>query len=134
MTRTYERQTITYDRTLIDVALADGIAKAFETAKGTFYVLKTDQGTFKVTQDQILDADYEPEFDPDAAYERFLETRYSDEHRAEEAVERANGALDYYEAKAAAEGISVGEYTDGEYESFGPDSAAEAALLAKFGL
>lgn len=156
MTRSYARDEVRYDRTAIDVALAEGLAKAFETAKGTFYVLKTDHGSFKITPDQIVDA-YEPEedyFDPDAAYERYLETRYHDVIAYEEDLERQAGAIDFQEAwnRADADNAAEAELADGEptvdevdklareaaqndspEETLAAIRRAEDALLAKFG-
>ncbi|QAY06370.1 hypothetical protein SEA_FRAYBELL_153 [Mycobacterium phage FrayBell] len=61
MALTYARDNIRYSRTAIDQAVAEGFAKAFETAKGIFYVLKTDQGSFKVTPDMIDEDGMSPE-------------------------------------------------------------------------
>jgi len=132
MTRTYERQIIKYSRSAIDQLEAEGRAVYFPGLPGYVLDKKIPVRNHQILEDEAPFVNHSE--DPDAAYERFLETRYADEHRAEEAVERANGALDHYEAAAAAAGVSVGEYTDGEYGSFGPDSAEEDALLAKFGL
>ncbi|AEJ94847.1 hypothetical protein PBI_ARCHERS7_147 [Mycobacterium phage ArcherS7] len=115
MALTYARDNIRYSRTAIDQAVAEGFAKAFETAKGIFYVLKTDQGSFKVTPDMIDEDGMSPEeqaeeedfhrqaYLAEQGYERFLETRYADAIAEEDRWERLNGARDYWEDKGEAE-------------------------------
>ncbi|AON96908.1 hypothetical protein BI081_gp199 [Mycobacterium phage Tonenili] len=114
MALTYARDNIRYSRTAIDQAVAEGFAKVFETAKGTFYVLKTDQGSFKVTPEMIDEDGLSPEeqaeeeafhqvYLAEQGYERYLETRYADAIAEEERQERLNGARDYWEEKGEAE-------------------------------
>lgn len=126
MTRTYERQTIRYPRSTIDQLEAEGRAVYFPGLPG--YVLDK---KVPVRNHQILEDEAPADLDLSMGV-------YDNDWKIElgriEAEDRHRNELVEYERKAAAEGISVGEYTDGEYESFGPDSAAEAALLAKFGL
>lgn len=110
MVRIYDRQTLSWDQALLDLAVESGDATYFE--KADVYVVKTATGSFAVRRHQVVDSGPQPEVivddhedgpDPDEAYERHLETRYHDEIAAEEAQERANGALDYWEAKTQAE-------------------------------
>lgn len=112
MTRTYARNEARYDRKLIDMMVADGFATAFETAKGTIYVLKTDHGSVKVTADQIFDV--APEDQPII----LVEGEVFDDNAAEAALAEAetrDSAIQEYKKLAADAGMSVAEYTDGEY-------------------
>jgi hypothetical protein len=58
MSRTYNRDTIRWDQTLLDMLVAENMATAYETALGTIYVVKQPEGgSVKVTPEQIISAD-----------------------------------------------------------------------------
>lgn len=124
----YARELLTFDQYYLDFEVEAGRAKVFPTAKGDIYVLKlADGGSIKVTQDMIDDGN---------AAEAAL--------AAQDALEAANlyppFAVDtVYSVPAAdaatiaaadAEGISVGEYTDGEYRDPRPSRKAQLEARA----
>lgn len=126
MTRTYSRNEATYDRKLIDMMVEAGMAKSFPNG---IFVVKTDDRSFAVRPHQIYEI----------AAEAMPVIVIEDDNAAEADLADQDAAMDelaVYEAKAAALGISVEEYTDGEYTSrvCAHDRSAEDALFAKFGV
>ena len=125
----YARERLTFDQYYLDYEVECGRAKVFPTTKGDIYVLKlADGGSIKVTQDMIDDGN---------AAEAAL--------AAQDALEAANlyppfpevetvysipAALATLIAAADAEGVSVGEYTDGEYRDPRPSRKAQIETRA----
>jgi len=121
-----------YYRTHLDNLVKAEQAKVFHTRKGTFYVVKLPEGgSIAIRPEQVLDDTRDPELN----YEREVEE------------------VETITARAKELGMSVEEYTDGEYylddlgvpvrhsegeESWEATEAAiireENALLGKFGV
>ena len=109
----YARELLTFDQYYLDFEVEAGRAKVFSTAKGDIYVLKlADGGSIKVTQDMIDDGN---------AAEAAL--------AAQDALDVPAASWDTIEA-ADAMGISVGEYTDGEYRDPRPSRKAQLEARA----
>ncbi len=113
----YARERLIFDQYYLDHEVESGRAKVFSTAKGDIYVLKlADGGSIKVTQDMIDDGN---------AAEAALAAQ--DWAEAQESAPAAS--WDTIEA-ADAMGISVGEYTDGEYRDPRPSRKAQLEARA----
>jgi len=123
----YAREHLTFNQSYLDHEAEVGWAKVFPTTKGDIYVLKYPDGTsIKVTPEMIVDDVAIIEAAQDALeaanlYPPFpeVETVYS--------VPAAPATLI---AAADAEGISVGEYTDGEYRDPRPSRKAQIETRA----
>jgi hypothetical protein len=123
----YAREHLTFNQSYLDHEVEAGHAKFFPTTKGDIYVLKYADGTsIKVTPEMIVDDVAIIEAAQDALeaanlYPPFpeVETVYS--------VPAAPATLI---AAADAEGISVGEYTDGEYRDPRPSRKAQIETRA----
>jgi hypothetical protein len=133
MTTKYAREEISYDIDMLDILVAQGMAKMFVTTKGPIYVVKQiDGSSVKVTGEQIVRAysdqlmAWEQEqidaanmlpigIDEDNAAEAMLAD--AEAFLRDRDVELAPVASPEMEAAAARQGVSISEYTDGEYVS-----------------
>jgi hypothetical protein len=116
-----------YDRSVVDLFVAEGVATAFPLKDGTVnYVVKLDGRTFAIKAHQIDET-------PVANFTILVDGVEFDDNAAEAALaDEDNQMTDQqrYEAEADALGISVGELTDGEYEDSRPSYAGRSAIFA----
>lgn len=98
MTRTYAREEIRWDISSLQALAALEPPQATYFEKADRWVVKQDGKSFAVRPEQIDDAQYDDYdgFDPDAAYERYLENGgpHAEAIAAEDAIEREREAND----------------------------------------
>lgn len=113
----YAREHLTFSQDEIDAYVAAGVAKLFTTNIGPMYVVKRPEGgSIKVTPEMIVD-------------DNAAEAALAEQDRLE-ALDYEVPAASWDTIEAAdAMGISVGEYTDGEYRDPRPSRTARLAAL-----
>lgn len=138
-TAVYPRNELTWDQDVLDALVETGQAKFFPTVKGPTYVVKTAEGSFAVRPEQVVKG-LSNVIDNIPAVEDLEVLRAVIAGPAP--IVGEDHPYDYLLARAEAEGISLGEATDGEYY-LGEDGHVhsveedllnrEVSLLAKFG-
>ncbi|ACH62059.1 hypothetical protein MYRNA_51 [Mycobacterium phage Myrna] len=131
MTRTYARETVTFTQAQIDALVAEGRATYYPGLPG--YVIDRKQAVrmHQIVAAPVVDTVWSSPIEDDNAAEAWL----ADQDRYEVPA----ASWDTIEA-ADAMGISVGEYTDGEYRDPRPASGRSAVfrkfddILSDFGI